>query len=159
MNMNRLWLMFPHIPRAWALGKVSIYTVTISRGKDKNLTGFFKMFVKKQNILNVTFSFARLKNISGLIYCSCYRVADLGIHTIIQKYTPWIKEEMHICRKGNSDPSKTEDRAQLLYRKLQENVTWIWLKRSKLQWSNPWVLGQHFAWILSIPTAVGDSLE
>lgn len=32
-------------------------------------------------------------------------------HAIIDKYTPWIKGEMDICRKGNSDALKIEDKS------------------------------------------------
>lgn len=34
-----------------------------------------------------------------------------GTHVIIDKYTLWIKGEMDICRKGNSDLLKTEDKS------------------------------------------------
>lgn len=48
-----------------------------------------------------------------------------GTHTRIDKHTPGIKGEMDICRKGNSDPLKFEDKGLINYfnRKLQEDVT------------------------------------
>lgn len=49
-----------------------------------------------------------------------------GIRTIIDKYILWIKGEMDICRKGNGDPLKIEDKSLITYKeKLQEDVTWI----------------------------------
>lgn len=39
-----------------------------------------------------------------------------GMYTIIDKHTPWIEEEMDICRKGNSDPLKIEDKSLITYK-------------------------------------------
>lgn len=58
MNMTRMWLMFPYILCAWALGKVRIHAVAIAREKGNNFTVFFKTeFFKEQNIVNVSFLF------------------------------------------------------------------------------------------------------